>query len=236
MWSGPRRSPEPSRPAHPGRPRPVGDGDEPLPDRVARPRAPRRPAQVSTAIPPPSAPPPSGPVPDRMGAGGDRPRARLRIGRCLTRRACPRLATTTRPGPSPPPGNAKRPKERADGNRRDQPGAKRRGQGGRPRAGPLLLLQPGGHALGEALANRPEGPAAFLLGSEPEEVAEHSHTAAKALAGRIGDLDGAVTADPAQLDQLCALAVLGPPSSRQKHRNAACVKSGGCSAVSSCSA
>ena len=31
-------------------------------------------------------------------------------------------------------------------------------------------------------------------------------------------------------------ATAGPHDRRQKHRNAACVKSGGCSAVSSCSA
>ena len=65
----------------------------------------------------------------------------------------------------------------------------------------------------EALANRLEGPAAFLLGSELEEVAEHSHTAAKALADRIGDLGGAVTADPAQLVERSPLAEFSLPAS-----------------------
>ncbi len=65
----------------------------------------------------------------------------------------------------------------------------------------------------EALANRLEGPAAFLLGSELEEVAEHSHSAAKALAVRIGDLGGAVTADPGQLVERSSLAEFSLPAS-----------------------
>ena len=65
----------------------------------------------------------------------------------------------------------------------------------------------------EALANRLEGPAAFLLGSELEEVAEHSHAAAKALADRSGDLGGAVTADPGQLVERSPLAEFSLPGS-----------------------
>jgi len=65
----------------------------------------------------------------------------------------------------------------------------------------------------EALANRLQGPAAFLLSSELEDVAEHSHTAAKALADRIGDLGGAVTADPGQLVERSPLAEFSLPAS-----------------------
>jgi ferritin-like protein len=64
-----------------------------------------------------------------------------------------------------------------------------------------------------ALGNRLQGPAAFLLGSELEDVAEHGRTAAKALADRIGDLGGAVTADPGQLVQRSALAEFSLPAS-----------------------
>jgi ferritin-like protein len=51
----------------------------------------------------------------------------------------------------------------------------------------------------DAVANRLEGPAIYLLSDEIPEVAEHARAAAARLADRIGDLDGAVTADPRQL-------------------------------------
>ena len=51
----------------------------------------------------------------------------------------------------------------------------------------------------DAVANRLEGPAIYLLSDEIPEVAEHARAAAAQLADRIGDLDGAVTADPRQL-------------------------------------
>lgn len=51
----------------------------------------------------------------------------------------------------------------------------------------------------DAVANRLEGMAIYLLGDELAEVAEHAREAAGRLADRIGDLDGAVTADPRQL-------------------------------------
>jgi ferritin-like protein len=51
----------------------------------------------------------------------------------------------------------------------------------------------------DAVANRLEGPAIFLLTDELEEVSEHAREAAGALADRIGDLGGAITADPRQL-------------------------------------
>src|SRR5215472_17800709 len=51
----------------------------------------------------------------------------------------------------------------------------------------------------DAVANRLEGPAIYLLSDEIPEVAEHSRAAAARLADRIGDLGGAVTADPRQL-------------------------------------
>jgi len=51
----------------------------------------------------------------------------------------------------------------------------------------------------DAVANRLEGPAIYLLSDEIPEVAEHARAAAARLAGRIGDLDGAITADPRQL-------------------------------------
>jgi ferritin-like protein len=50
----------------------------------------------------------------------------------------------------------------------------------------------------DALANRLEGMAIYLLSDELPEVAEHARAAAR-LADRIGDLGGAVTADPRQL-------------------------------------
>lgn len=51
----------------------------------------------------------------------------------------------------------------------------------------------------DAVANRLEGPAIYLLSDEIPEVAEHARAAAARLAGRIGDLGGAVTGDPRQL-------------------------------------
>ena len=51
----------------------------------------------------------------------------------------------------------------------------------------------------DAVANRLEGMAVSLLSGEMPEVAEQARAAARALAGRIGDLGGAVTADPRQL-------------------------------------
>jgi ferritin-like protein len=51
----------------------------------------------------------------------------------------------------------------------------------------------------DAVANRLEGMAIYLLSDELAEVAEHAREAAGRLADRIGDLDGAVTADPRQL-------------------------------------
>jgi hypothetical protein len=51
----------------------------------------------------------------------------------------------------------------------------------------------------DAVINRLEGLAIFLLGDELAEVADRAHAAARRLAGRIGDLGGAITADPRQL-------------------------------------
>ena len=51
----------------------------------------------------------------------------------------------------------------------------------------------------DAVANPLEGMAIYLLGDELPEVAEHARAAAHRLADRIGDLGGAVTADPRQL-------------------------------------
>jgi ferritin-like protein len=51
----------------------------------------------------------------------------------------------------------------------------------------------------DAVANRLEGPAIYLLSDEIPEVAEHARAAAACLADRIGDLGGAITADPRQL-------------------------------------
>jgi ferritin-like protein len=51
----------------------------------------------------------------------------------------------------------------------------------------------------DAVANRLEGPAIFLLTDELAEVSEHARAAARQLADRIGDLGGAITADPRQL-------------------------------------
>ena len=51
----------------------------------------------------------------------------------------------------------------------------------------------------DAVANRLEGLAIYLLSDELPEVAEHARMAAARLADRIGDLGGAITADPRQL-------------------------------------
>jgi ferritin-like protein len=51
----------------------------------------------------------------------------------------------------------------------------------------------------DAVANRLEGMAIYLLSDELPEVAEDARAAARRLADRIGDLGGAVTADPRQL-------------------------------------
>src|SRR5258708_11674147 len=51
----------------------------------------------------------------------------------------------------------------------------------------------------DAVANRLEGMAIYLLSDELPEVAEHARAAARRLADRIGDLGGAVTAGPRQL-------------------------------------
>jgi ferritin-like protein len=51
----------------------------------------------------------------------------------------------------------------------------------------------------DAVVNRLEGMAIYLLSDELPEVAEHARAAARRLADRIGDLGGAITADPRQL-------------------------------------
>src|SRR5215467_3603334 len=51
----------------------------------------------------------------------------------------------------------------------------------------------------DAVANRLEGLAIYLLSDELPEVAEQARAAARRLADRIGDLGGAVTGDPRQL-------------------------------------
>ena len=50
----------------------------------------------------------------------------------------------------------------------------------------------------DAVANRLEGMAIYLLSDELPEVAGHARKAAGRLADRIGDLGGAVTGDPRQ--------------------------------------
>jgi hypothetical protein len=47
--------------------------------------------------------------------------------------------------------------------------------------------------------NRLEGLAIFLLGDELAEVADRARATAHRLADQIGDLGGAITADPRQL-------------------------------------
>src|SRR5262249_39183093 len=51
----------------------------------------------------------------------------------------------------------------------------------------------------DAVGNRLEGPAIFLLSDELGEVSEHARGAAQRLADRIADLGGAITADPREL-------------------------------------
>jgi ferritin-like protein len=51
----------------------------------------------------------------------------------------------------------------------------------------------------DAIINRLEGLAIFLLGDELAEIAGRARAAARRLADRIGDLGGAITADPRQL-------------------------------------
>jgi ferritin-like protein len=51
----------------------------------------------------------------------------------------------------------------------------------------------------DAVANRLEGLAIYLLSDELPEVAEHARAAARRLADRIGDLGGDITPDPRQL-------------------------------------
>jgi hypothetical protein len=51
----------------------------------------------------------------------------------------------------------------------------------------------------DAVANRLEGMAIYLLSDELPEVADHARAAARRLADRIGDLGGGITADPRQL-------------------------------------
>jgi ferritin-like protein len=51
----------------------------------------------------------------------------------------------------------------------------------------------------DAVANRLEDMAIYLLNDELPEVADHARAAARRLADRIGDLGGAITADPRQL-------------------------------------
>jgi ferritin-like protein len=51
----------------------------------------------------------------------------------------------------------------------------------------------------DAVANRLEGMAIYLLSDEIPEVADHARAAAARLADRVGDLGGAITADPRQL-------------------------------------
>ncbi len=49
------------------------------------------------------------------------------------------------------------------------------------------------------MINRLEGLAIFLLGGELAEIADRARGVARRLADRIGDLGGAITADPRQL-------------------------------------
>jgi ferritin-like protein len=51
----------------------------------------------------------------------------------------------------------------------------------------------------DAVANRLQGLAIYLLSDELPEVADHARAAARRLADRIGDLGGAITGDPRQL-------------------------------------
>jgi ferritin-like protein len=67
-----------------------------------------------------------------------------------------------------------------------------------------------------ALGNRLEGQASFLLGDELKEVSEEALEAAKKLAGRIGELGGTVTADPALLVERSPLSGFSLPESNSE--------------------
>ena len=67
-----------------------------------------------------------------------------------------------------------------------------------------------------ALHNRLEGQAAFLLGDELEENAEQGLKAARKLADRIGDLGGAVSADPTRFVERSPLAEFSLPDSNSE--------------------
>src|ERR687898_495721 len=67
-----------------------------------------------------------------------------------------------------------------------------------------------------ALHNRLEGQAAYLLGDELEENAEQSLEAARKLADRIGELGGAVTADPTRFVERSQLGEFSLPSSNSE--------------------
>jgi hypothetical protein len=68
----------------------------------------------------------------------------------------------------------------------------------------------------QALGNRPEGQASFLLVDELEGVAEAALQAAKKLADRIGELRGAVTAYPALLVERSPLPEFSLPESNSE--------------------
>jgi ferritin-like protein len=67
-----------------------------------------------------------------------------------------------------------------------------------------------------ALLNRLEGQAAYLLGDELEENAEQSLKAARKLADRIGELGGAVSADPTQFVERSPLGEFSLPVSNSE--------------------
>ena len=75
------------------------------------------------------------------------------------------------------------------------------------RPGQLLLLQHHRRPVGritaalwaDAVIDRLEGLAIFLLGGELAEIADRARAAARRPADRIGDLGGAITADSRQL-------------------------------------
>jgi ferritin-like protein len=67
-----------------------------------------------------------------------------------------------------------------------------------------------------ALLNRLEGQAAYLLGDELEENAEQSLKAARKLADRIGELGGAVSADPTQFVERSPLGEFSLPASNSE--------------------
>ncbi len=68
----------------------------------------------------------------------------------------------------------------------------------------------------QALGNRLEGHGSFLVSDELEEVAEAALQAAKKLADRIGELGGAVTADPALLVERSPLPEFSLPDSNSE--------------------